>query len=177
MPQTVYLALGARDGRPRLRMAEALQRLPGAAIPPSAVSSLWETEPVGLPEGAPVLNAAVASVCGLDPRALLAACLGLEEAAGRRRSPPEWRSLDVDVLLYGDLVLEEPGLSLPHPRFHRRRFNLAPLAEIAPDLRHPVLGRTISDLLAGCTDPSWVRVAARGAWWTAPEGPRLPPGA
>jgi 2-amino-4-hydroxy-6-hydroxymethyldihydropteridine diphosphokinase len=164
MKRTVHLALGARDGDPRGRMLEALRALPGLGARVLAVSSLWETQPVALEGPRPVLNAAALLETGLSPQSLLQACQALEAAAGRRREPPEWRSLDLDILLMGLTVLREPDLDLPHPRFHLRRFNLAPLAEIAPEILHPLLALSVGELLRACPDPSWARIAEKG--WT-----------
>lgn len=149
----------------------------GVAI--ARVSSVYETEPVDLPGDRPVFNAAIEAATGLSPSELVAACLRVEEELGRRRphrinasigrsrradfGP---RPLDLDILFYDDLVLETPALVIPHPRLHIRRFVLAPLAEIAPHLRHPVLGADVATLLARCADPAWVRRAFPPAeWW------------
>lgn len=170
MSHTVHLALGARDGRPRRQIAAGIAHLERSGVVPVLLSSPWETEPVGIGPGPPVLNAAMAVRTALEPRALLSLLQEAEDAYGRRREAPEQRTLDLDLLLYDDLVMESPGLVIPHPRFHVRRFNLVPLAEIAADLRHPREGRTIRELLEACTDRSWVRPA--GPW----ERPLKAPG-
>ena len=145
------VALGSNVG-PRqeilARVLRELGRLPGTRL--IAASSLHETAPVGCPPGSgPFLNAAALLETELTPRQLLGALLALEAAHGRSRGLPNApRTLDLDLLLHGETVLDEPGLTVPHPRLHQRRFVLAPAVEIAPELRHPVLGRTLRELLA-----------------------------
>lgn len=123
-----------------------LGALPGTRV--LAVSTLRETAPEGCPPGSgPFLNGAVLLETDLPPRALLDALLAIEERHGRRRlahNAP--RTLDLDLLLHGTERVDEPDLQLPHPRLHLRAFVLEPAAEIAPALRHPVLGRTLSEL-------------------------------
>ncbi|MDO3377930.1 2-amino-4-hydroxy-6-hydroxymethyldihydropteridine diphosphokinase [Geoalkalibacter halelectricus] len=149
--QSIFLALGANLGEreEHLRQARALlQRAEGVTI--LAWSPLYETDPVGGPEGqGPYLNAVLAGTTSLAPADLLRLCQEVEAACGRVREQA-WgpRTLDIDLLIYGDLVLEAPDLILPHPRLHERRFVLEPLCDLAPDLIHPLLKKSMRRLLA-----------------------------
>jgi 2-amino-4-hydroxy-6-hydroxymethyldihydropteridine diphosphokinase len=147
---TTFLGLGANLGErlATLRGARlALARHPQVEI--SAVSPIYETSPVGGPPGQGLyLNAVLQLATDLTPRQLLSLCRTVEEAFGRTREQRwEARTLDIDVLLYGSLLQDEPDLHLPHPRLHLRRFVLAPLADLAPSLPHPRLGSSIGQLL------------------------------
>jgi len=147
-----YLGLGANLGDREAGIRHALALL-GAidGIEVARVSSLVETDPVGGPEGQPrYINAVAAIDTELAPRELLRACLEVETALGRTRAE-RWgpRTIDVDVLLYGEEVVGGDGLAIPHPRMHRRAFVLGPLAEIAPEARHPTLGATARELADG----------------------------
>lgn len=148
-PVTAHLGLGSNLGDRAARIAEAVDRLGRAAgISAIAASSLYETSPVGGPPQGWFVNAAVRVVTTLAPRELLAACLAVERAMGRVRTMANGpRVIDLDVLLYGDRVIAEPALSIPHPEMTRRRFVLVPLAEIAPDVVHPLERVSIATLL------------------------------
>ena len=145
-----YVGLGANLG-PRedtLRQAvELLSRADGVDV--VAVSELRETEPVGVVEQPAFLNAAVAVETTLPPRELLDLLLRIEQALGRIREE-RWgpRVLDLDLLVYGDVVLDEPGLHVPHPRLQERRFALEPLAELDPALEIPGVGNVLAALAA-----------------------------
>jgi len=145
----VAIALGSNVGDRRAHLDYAVSAL-RALLTNVAVSRYYDTVPVGVsgPQ-AMFLNAAAVGETALAPRALLEALLAIEQERGRERpylNAP--RTLDLDLILAGDRVVEEPGLVLPHPRFRERRFVLEPLAAVAPELRDPVSGRTVAELLS-----------------------------
>jgi 2-amino-4-hydroxy-6-hydroxymethyldihydropteridine diphosphokinase len=143
----VAVALGSNVGDRRATLNSAIQALE-LWVRNLRASSFYDTPYVGAEVQAPVLNAVVVGVTSLDAHALLERLLAIERDFGRTRpygGAP--RTLDLDLILYGDAVLDEPGLVVPHPRFRARRFVLEPLAEIAPDWIDPVSGRTMSALL------------------------------
>ncbi len=149
-PVRAFIALGSNLGDRERLIADALWALDQLdRVRVVAVSSLHETEPVGPAGQDAYLNGAAELETTLPPRDLLDAMLAIECSLGRDRSAGErWgpRTIDLDLLLYGDLVTEEPSLTIPHPRLHERMFVLAPLAEIAADAPVATLGRTISEL-------------------------------
>ena len=131
-----------------LRAVAEIGKLPGARI--TALSGFYDTEPVGPVAQENFLNAVLRLETSLSPRKLLSELRRIETEVFRRKREVAWgpRPLDLDILFYGDLVLEEEGLVIPHPRLHERRFVLQPLAEIAPEFIHPLLKKSVSDLLA-----------------------------
>ena len=146
---TCAVALGSNLGDRRAHLDFAVSKLQ-ALLRGLRVSRYHDTVPVGAPGPQPLyLNAAAVGETLLDARQLLDALQGIEQARGRERSYANApRTLDLDVILFGDHVIDEPGLVVPHPRFRERRFVLEPLAEIAPDLVDPVTGRTVAELAA-----------------------------
>jgi 2-amino-4-hydroxy-6-hydroxymethyldihydropteridine diphosphokinase len=158
MSAAVFLGLGSNIGDREEALEEARRRLEARGFHTTRRSSTWLTEPVGGPPQEWFLNAVVEGLTPLAPEALLEACLDTERSMGRVRALRNGpRRVDVDILLYGDERRDEPGLVIPHPRLHERRFVLEPLFEIAPDAVHPVLGRTVAELRARCPDTSLVR--------------------
>jgi 2-amino-4-hydroxy-6-hydroxymethyldihydropteridine diphosphokinase len=146
MPNLVYLSLGSNVGDREAQLREALTRL-NAAGRVVAVSSFYETEPVEFTEQPWFLNCAVALETGKTPQQLMAAILGIEQEMGRRRVQNKGpRSIDIDILLFGDTIMDSHELTIPHPAMHQRRFVLEPLAEIAPEMMHPVFKKTIREL-------------------------------
>ena len=171
---TAYLGLGSNLGDRVANLAAALDAVEAAGLSVEAVSSVYDTPPWGEPppglaEPPRYANAAACVRGDLAPLDLLRLCKRIEVDAGRdlhaARNAP--RVLDLDVLLVGDLEMATPELETPHPRMHLRAFVLVPLAEIAPDARHPRLDRPVRELLAGidATEVEEVELLLERAWW------------
>lgn len=160
---TVYLGLGSNLGDRRQNLIAALDRLPPEVLV-KAVSSLYETDPVGPQDQQDFYNAVCRASTSLEPRQLLAHVKQVERDVGRTEGP-RWgpRVIDIDILLCGDVMVDEPALHVPHRELAERAFVLVPLAELAADVRHPAGGGTIAELLAS-VDASGVRLLADAGW-------------
>jgi 2-amino-4-hydroxy-6-hydroxymethyldihydropteridine diphosphokinase len=157
MPNLVYLSLGSNVGDRESQLRNAQTRL-GSTGRVIAMSSPYETEPVEFTAQAWFLNCAIALEASETPQQLMSRILRLEEEMGRRRVRKKGpRSIDIDILLFGDEVITSPELTIPHPAMHQRRFVLEPLAEIAPEAFHPVLKKAIRDLLEALPPGQQVR--------------------
>jgi 2-amino-4-hydroxy-6-hydroxymethyldihydropteridine diphosphokinase len=144
--KTVYLSMGSNLGDRETNLRDAIVKL-GELGEVTAVSSFYETEPVEFTQQPWFLNCAVELQTEKMPRQLLTAMLKIEQEMGRKRLQPKGpRLIDIDILLFGNLVVNDPKLTIPHPAMHERKFVLEPLVEIAPDARHPVLKKSIREL-------------------------------
>jgi 2-amino-4-hydroxy-6-hydroxymethyldihydropteridine diphosphokinase len=171
--KTVHLALGSNMGDREQNIARAMEAIEARGVHVVRRSALYETEPVDVRGHGWFLNCAVQAETDLMPLQLLHALLQIERELGRKRPAPstgseglkEPRTIDLDILLFGDSVIHSPELEVPHPRMAERRFVLVPLAEIAGGVRHPLLNATIAELLTGTSDRSQIRPfkAAQGA--------------
>ena len=150
MSTNVYVGLGSNEGDREAHLVAALQALSRIdAVAVLRCSSLFDSAPVG-PSQPRFLNAVVALECCLPPLRLLTILKRIEEDLGRRRDGERWgpRPIDLDILVWDGEVVAEPHLQVPHLELHKRRFALEPLAEIAPELQHPVLGVTVKEMLS-----------------------------
>ncbi|MBU8896148.1 2-amino-4-hydroxy-6-hydroxymethyldihydropteridine diphosphokinase [Corallococcus sp. H22C18031201] len=174
MSATVYVGLGSNEGDREAQLVAALyamSRIDAVAV--LACSSLFDSAPVG-PEQPRFLNAVVALECGVAPQRLLCILQQIEEDLGRRRGGPRWspRPIDLDILLWDEQVVADPNLQVPHLELHKRRFALEPLAQLAPEVKHPVLGMSVKELLGKLAPQDVHKREAR--WWPDASTARLP---
>lgn len=150
----LYLLLGSNLGDRTLNISNAIELISKHLGPVTRVSSYYETEPWGNPDQGFFLNAVLMLYTSEDPFGVLEIVLSIEKILGRTRTTDRnaARTIDIDILLYGDRVISTKKLSIPHPRMHLRRFVLVPLLEIAPDLIHPATGKHFGRLLHCCPD-------------------------
>jgi 2-amino-4-hydroxy-6-hydroxymethyldihydropteridine diphosphokinase len=157
-----YIGFGSNIDDRFNYIAQALRLLLEAdSVSLIQISSLYETEPVGYEEQDWFLNGVVAVETGLSVHQLLALLKGIEQLVGRQHRA-RWgpREVDLDLLIYDQCCIDTPNLTVPHPEMHQRSFVLVPFAEIAPDVRHPILQENIQSLLANLTDEKTVKLAA-----------------
>jgi 2-amino-4-hydroxy-6-hydroxymethyldihydropteridine diphosphokinase len=155
---SVYLSLGSNLGDRAKNLRDAIAALRKAGVDVTRISSIYETEPVDYLDQPWFLNIAVAAETELPAVALLKALRQIEADMGSNKIVPKGpRLIDLDILLYSDETIDTPELQVPHPGMHLRRFVLEPLAEIAPNVRHPVSGLSATEMLANSLDKSTVR--------------------
>ena len=155
---TVYLSLGSNLEDREKNLRTAIAALPDANVRVTRISSFYETEPVDFREQPWFLNCVVQAETTLPPLDLLRALRGIESRMGSKKLVPRGpRLIDLDILLYGDETIDTPELQVPHPRMLMRKFVLVPLAEIAPNLKHPRWEGIATELAAKVSDPSEVR--------------------
>jgi 2-amino-4-hydroxy-6-hydroxymethyldihydropteridine diphosphokinase len=149
----VYLGLGSNVGDSEALLQSALDRLNGPDLKLVRVSSLYETEPIGLREQRWFLNLVAEFQTELFPKQLMQRIEKVERELGRKRTVRNGpRTIDIDILLYGNSVVKTEGLEIPHPRYRERRFTLAPLAELNPEMRDPVTRRSMAEMLVALKD-------------------------
>jgi 2-amino-4-hydroxy-6-hydroxymethyldihydropteridine diphosphokinase len=155
----VFLGIGTNLGDRETNLKDTLVRIENNIGPVINVSSIYETEPWGFKSENQFLNMVVATETKLTPSGVLGAALMIEAFLGRTRGEKQYSSriIDIDILLYEDMIVDEVSLKIPHPLMLERRFVLVPLCEIAAELVHPVLKKTIAFLLESCADKSKVR--------------------
>lgn len=144
---SVFFLLGSNLGDRHLLLKQAIEAIGKAIGPVIRASSIYETQSWGKTDAPDYLNQVILAQTNLSARSILEEVLAIESSLGRHRAE-KWgsRTIDIDILFYGEAVIEEPGLSIPHPELHKRRFTLEPLAEIAPEMLHPLLNKRIFEI-------------------------------
>ncbi len=165
MLHTAYIGIGSNLGSPAENCLKAIEHLNAHSdLTLLTQSSLYQSEPFGLPDQDWFVNAAIQLTTGLSPEDLLQACLSIEQSMGRTRNE-KWgpRIIDLDILFYDDLILKQDGLEIPHPGIPERSFVLEPMNEIAPDLIHPSLKISVQELLDKIPSPQEIkRISSEG---------------
>jgi 2-amino-4-hydroxy-6-hydroxymethyldihydropteridine diphosphokinase len=160
--KTAYLSLGSNVGERERMLSEALRLLEGPGLHVARVSPVYETEPQDVKNQPWFLNLVAEVQSGLFPMQLLTRVRKIERELGRKRTVNKGpRGIDIDILLYGESVIDTKDLVVPHPRMAERRFVLQPLADLAPDLRHPVLRRSVKELLSAVSGQAVRQFAAK----------------
>lgn len=160
--KTIYLSLGSNVGNREQMLQAAIDALNSGSLRVKRVSSVYETEPQELRNQRWFLNLVVEAETELFPRQLLARIAKIEQQLGRSRAAAKGpRTIDIDILFYGNFKVDTPQLTIPHPRFSARRFVLAPMVELAPELRDPVTRRSMRDLLAATAQQAVKKVEFR----------------
>ncbi len=168
MVSSIYLSLGSNLGDRKTNLKSALGKLPEKEILLLDESSIYETEPVEVPEQPEFLNLVCRVQTELEPEDLLRACQEIESELGRIRQEIKGaRNIDIDILFYGQQIVQRPSLKIPHPAWCKRNFVLIPLAEIAPDFRDPVTAKTVAQLRR--ESPDGARVTAQKSVLSAQE--------
>jgi len=159
MKKTI-ISLGTNLGDRNKNLLKAIQFINIGIGHITNLSGVYETEPWGFESNDKFLNMVVEVITEVSPEVMVAKCLDIEKKLGRTREDSTGyasRVIDIDILFYGDSIIVQPNLTIPHPYLHLRRFVLEPLCEIAPDFVHPILKLTISELLIQCSDPCFVK--------------------
>ncbi len=153
--EEIFISLGSNTGARELMLQEALREIALLPVKILSLSGIYETASWGIPDQPPYLNQVIMVSTNQEPSALMQNLLRIEQKLGRIRSGERWhsRTIDLDILFIGNLILQTPALQIPHPRLRERRFVLVPLGEIRPLFRDPVTKKSIQELLRDCQDP------------------------